>query len=266
MTQGPCKPVLLIRPGVSNTADAHALSQRNIPSVIDPYLRIAPATDEGARPRADRLVEAIRDHADWLAITSANAVTALTFLVGEATFSAALNHAVARGLRIAAVGDATARALHACARLTVHCPSPATAEQLTGFLQQDGRTCDVVLPQGDQALPTVAKTLQAAGWHVHASVVYITAVVDAVPESASDLAAGVFSAVVLRSPTAVRALHQYSPTLAAGTTLVCGGPTTAAEAARLFTAPLVTSRAPDAKAVAEAVEHAIWATTPPDRT
>jgi uroporphyrinogen decarboxylase len=251
------KPVLLIRSSQRNSEDAAALKKRGITVVNDPYLVIGPATDKGAVTRADTLLTAVEHTADWLVYTSMNAVEAFALLCGADRFAAVLRQAVSRGLRIAAVGDATARAIHAFAPVTIHCPATATATALGALLTRMSGPALAVLPQSDQALPTLKNLLDSAGWTVHADVIYTTQTVPHAPLSAKEVTHGGFSAVVLRSPSAVKALHLYSPQPAPDTILVCGGPTTTAAAAELFHVPIVTSRAADPDAVADAVVQAL---------
>jgi len=255
------KPVLLIRPGRRNREDAAALASLDIPHVIDPYLAITAADDPDANARAQQVLTAVRDDADWLVVTSSQAVLALATLTSQSELAVALTTGSARGLRIAAVGTATANALHTACRLTVHCPQRATAQALADLLLTLESGAKAVIPLSSQALPTLTDALTSGGWHVTSAAVYTTKTVGSAPASAAKIAEGTFSAIVLRSPTAVRALHQYSPSLPNDITLVCGGPTTAAEASRLFTAPIVTSNAADPTAVAEAVYRAVTATT-----
>jgi uroporphyrinogen decarboxylase len=91
------------------------------------------------------------------------------------------------------------------------------------------------------------------GWEVEEVVVYETDEVAVVPPSAARLAAGEFPALVLRSPTAVRAVARHVSVLPAGTVPVCGGPTTAAAVAATWDAPAVVSDEPTAQAVAHTV-------------
>lgn len=258
----PPKPVLLIRPDGRNDGDTAALARYGIPCVVDPYLMVGPATDPDATLHATRLMRTARQHADWFVITSASAVHALVELLGSTVFAAALTAGTVRGLRISAVGHATASALQRYGPFTIHCPPHATATALAALLQQFSARAHIVLPQGNQALPTLRDTLAAAGWTIDTAVVYTTAAVTVAPASAADIAKGRFSAVVLRSPSAARALHLYSPTLPPETRLVCGGTTTAAAASRLYDVPIVTSSAADPDAVAETV----WSTLVADES
>lgn len=253
------KPVLLIRPGLRNSDDAVALSNLDIPHVIDPYLDVTPSDDPDAALRARQVLAAIRDDADWLVVTSAQAVFALAALTSKDALHDALAVGSARGVRVAAVGQATANALHATGRLTVHCPKQATAQALAKLLLTLQKHAKAIIPLSAQALPTLTETLTSGGWQVTGAPVYATKTVRSAPASAGKIADQAFSAIVLRSPTAVRALHQYSPSVPKGTTLVCGGPTTAAEASKLFTASIVTSSAATPTAIAEAVYHAVSA-------
>lgn len=253
------KPALLIRPGVRNSDDAKALLKRGIPVVVDPYLVVTPTQEPQGLSNAKAILEAIQANADWLLVTSAQALTALTALTSSAAVTEALTAGVDRGLRVAAVGDASASAVHTLGRVTVHCPQDATAHALAALLLTLQKNAKAVLPLSAQALPTLVTLLQTGGWQVTGKVLYETRTVTTVPPSADQLRKGAFSAVVLRSPTAARALHQFSPQIPNGTTLVCGGPTTATETALLFDARVVTSLAPDPTAIADVVYRVVTA-------
>lgn len=251
------RPVLLVRPADRNAADLLALSRLHINADVDPYLTVDASRDPDAAKRAHALLAFLRDEADWFIATSLNAVEAVAALTSKQAFQDGLRAARDRGARCAAVGRATANALHQHGLMTVHLPGVATANGLADFLLATTPPKAVALPQGNQALHTLPVRLHDAGVAVHKAVVYETKTVPHTPRTLARLQAGEYAVVVLRSPTAVRALHQYSPNLPATTTLVCGGPTTTAEAKRLFAAPIVDSVASDPDTVAAAVATAL---------
>jgi uroporphyrinogen decarboxylase len=91
------------------------------------------------------------------------------------------------------------------------------------------------------------------GWHIDEVVVYTTDAVSVPPASVAALAAGEVPVVVLRSPTAVRAVARFVPVLAPGTVPVCGGPTTAAEVTATWGVAPVVAEGPTAEEVARRV-------------
>ena len=98
--------------------------------------------------------------------------------------------------------------------------------------------------------------MRSLGWTVDEQVVYETTTVPDRPASADRLASGGFGVVVLRSPTAVRAVAGFVGMLPEGTAAVCGGPTTAAAAEAAGIGTVVVSPGPTAAAVADTVlEH-----------
>jgi uroporphyrinogen-III synthase len=111
----------------------------------------------------------------------------------------------------------------------------------------------VIAPQGNQAMKGLAGGLRDVGWSIDEVVVYETSAVGQRPTSANRLVAGEFGAIVLRSPTAVRAVASFVPRLPEQTVIVCGGPTTAAEAERLGLGTVVISPGPTPETVADTV-------------
>ncbi|MDP1877224.1 MAG: uroporphyrinogen-III synthase, partial [Actinomycetota bacterium] len=146
----------------------------------------------------------------------------------------------------AAVGPASARALREAGAPEVVLPQAGhTASALLAALRPFG-PATAVLPRssvGDELLP---RTLEARGWSVLAEVVYDTTPVDVRPEAAGRLARGVFDALVLRSPSAARAVARHAGPIPASTKVIAGGPTTALAARRLGIA--VAAMAPDSRA------------------
>jgi len=109
-----------------------------------------------------------------------------------------------------------------------------------------------IFPRGDLALRTLPEGLRELGWEVDEGVVYQTSSVAERPASAQLIEQGLISAVVVRSPSAVRALiaHARVPD---SVPIVCAGRTTASAAveAGLSVAAIATS--PSSADVARAV-------------
>jgi uroporphyrinogen-III synthase len=90
-----------------------------------------------------------------------------------------------------------------------------------------------VLPRSDIADAVIPATLEARGWSLVPQVLYRTRPVEQPPASLAALKSGGFDAIVLRSPSAARAVRHFTDALPERTRIVCGGPTTAMAARRL---------------------------------
>ncbi len=244
--------VLLVRALGGDDTDADALRALGVCVVEDPYLSVDACSDADATHRAHSVLQAIGESADWLVVTSRAALRALAELASPSLLADAFARGRERGLSFAAVGESTASAMRDLGADAVLTPAQSTAAGLRTELVCRP-AARVILPQGRQAMTGLAEGLRAVGWTVDQEVVYETATVSERPSSADGLARGAFDAVVLRSPTAVRAVASFVPVLAPGTVVVCGGPTTADEANRLGLPNIVVSPAPGAAAVAETV-------------
>jgi uroporphyrinogen-III synthase len=225
--------VLLVRPRPSDLTDetdrdAEALRDIGCDVVTDPYLEVRPCSDAGVQDRIQVLVQALAPGA-WFVATSSMGPRSLGALAGDEVRAAVL--AAGQGVRAAAVGPTTAAAVRDLGFTDVLVPDRATGAALAEELVRRP-PARAVLAQGNRALPVVAERLRAAGWEVVTAVVYATENVAREPVTAADVRAGGFDLVVLRSPSAARALHAFTEGQGrAG--VVCTGPTTAAEALRL---------------------------------
>jgi uroporphyrinogen-III synthase len=263
----PGGPVLLVRAAGGEDRDAEELRALGLEVVEDPYLVVASCTDEGAQARAGRVLGALREGADLFLLTSRAAVRALDALVGREALRAAVSDGVARGLRGAAVGPSTAATLRELGLTDVLEPEVATSRGLLAALRERGardgeRSGRAVLPCGAQAMKGLGAGLVTDGWQVDEIVVYVTEDIPGVPDSAADLAAGRIPVLVLRSPTAVRAVARHVPSLPEGTIPVCGGPTTAAAVVDVWGVAPVVSDGPTAEEVARTVAAALAGTDP----
>jgi uroporphyrinogen decarboxylase len=258
-------PVLLVRARGGEDGDADALQALGLAVIEDPYLVVATCTDDGATARAEAVLDALRSEAELLLLTSRAALRALDALVGREALVAAVRDGKMRGLWGAAVGPSTADALRDLGLADVLEPEVATSRGLLAALRErpgDGsaRTRRAVLPCGAQAMKGLGAGLVADGWQVDEVVVYVTDEVDAVPQTVPALVAGRIPVVVLRSPTAVRAVARHVPVLPAVTVAVCGGPTTAAAAEDAWGVTPVVSDGPTADAVARTVSGVLAGT------
>lgn len=215
------KPVLLIR-GDNNESDETALTKLGIPSLIDPYIEIKIANDPTDGEHLLSLLEKSESPL-WLLATSVNALKFWSKIIGEDRLRSAIS--VRTDLRFAAVGDTTADALRNFGADEVFIPKDATGRSLADGLVGAYPTGHVLIPGGNLAMKTVPSALVSAGWRVSTAVVYMTSPVEKEPKSVHLVRNKEVSAVLFRSPSAVRAFTHFVPNPAIP--LVCAGVTTA---------------------------------------
>ncbi|MDD2859401.1 MAG: uroporphyrinogen-III synthase, partial [Candidatus Nanopelagicales bacterium] len=121
-----------------------------------------------------------------------------------------------------------------------------------------GPPTSILFPHGSIAMRALPDDLSAAGWTVHEGVVYETSVVEHEPVSTVLLRDERISAIILRSPSAARAVLQHFGT-APSAPVVVSGPTTAAAAEALGFTVAAISESPAAAHMAEAVRGVITA-------
>jgi uroporphyrinogen-III synthase len=103
----------------------------------------------------------------------------------------------------------------------------------------------------------IPATLEARGWSLVPQVLYRTRPVEQPPASLAELRSGGFDAIVLRSPSAARAVRHFAGNLPGRTRIVCGGPTTAMAARRLGLTVTTTAIDSSAESILEAVIRAV---------
>ena len=132
----------------------------------------------------------------WIVFTSANAVR----MVQERL--ATLDLALPDGVRIAAVGQATARVLREVGIEPTFIPTTSTAE---GLLADIGDVADqrILLPQADIARPILRDGLQTRGATVDAVIAYRTVSDPRAAELAPLLRAGAVDAITFTSSSTV---------------------------------------------------------------
>ncbi len=200
-----------------------------------PAIRIAPADDYTDLDRA--LAEAARY--TWACFTSVNAVEA----VDGRLRAIGPSWEALRGVRIAAIGPATARALQARGISVDYVPEQFLAEQIAAGLP-DAEGAAILLARADIADTRLVDGLQARGAVVDQFVAYRTLVAD---EDAAPLrqrlAAGEIDVVTFASSSTVRnlcqALGEDAASLLAGTVIACIGPVTAGTAREFGIEPAV---------------------------
>jgi uroporphyrinogen-III synthase len=222
------KPILLIRAN-RNEEDSQTLSKLGFESVIDPYLTIQiSASNSDAKLMLSALNRAKADDAlpTWFVLTSANGIKYFQELVGKDALIEALSNP---NLRFAAIGDVTKKALLELGVTDVITPSCSDSSALAEALISTGPGI-AIWPRSAIAMKNFPNRLSQAGWALVDGVVYETNTIKVEPQSAKHAMAGEFSAIVVLSPSAARALATYvnpASSNLSNTDIVCMGETTA---------------------------------------
>ena len=199
--------IVVTRPREQAPGLASELERLGASAVLVPLVRIEPVDDASALDSA--LAEL--DRYDWVVFTSMNGVAAVREK-GDAL----------RGVRVAAVGPATAAAATGLGVEPSFVPERFAADAIVAGLEPlDGAR--ILLPQADIADPTFAEELRKRGAIVDAVTAYHTVQVELAPDERAELRST--DAVVLASGSAARSLALQG---GAGSALVvCIGPKTA---------------------------------------
>jgi hydroxymethylbilane synthase len=241
-------PVLLVR-SEGNERDAGDLAALGVGAVCDPYVQITPV------PAPDLLAMLAARPEAWLVVTSPMTVPSWVSMDGVDTVADSL-----RGRRVAATGERSASTLRELGCTDVLVPDTRSAQGLVDALA-DVAPGRAVFPCGSLALRTLPDGLRAHGWEVSEAVVYRTDPVGHVPASVELIRRGDVSAIVLRSPSAVRALTALV-SVPHGIPVVCGGETTARAATAAGLTVAAVSSSPASESVARAVADVV-ASSPP---
>ena len=215
------KPVLLIR-AYDNDEDVNALTKLGIDSLIDPYLKISISNNAvAARDLLSLLVSGVGPL--WLIATSVNAIRYWAQLVGEDLLRK--NIASRSDLNFAAIGNKSAEILRQYGAQEISVPSEAHSLALANLLISGDLPGHALIPGGNLAMQNLPTSLLASGWQVSTATVYLTQAVEREPHSTQLIRDQEISAILFRSPSAVRALTHFVP--APKVPLVCAGATTA---------------------------------------
>ena len=167
--------VLLTRSATQGAAFARALAEESAQNGLgEPRVLFAPLQQaRTVKPDADHAaaLEALASgHYAWVSFTSANTVRACAELWG-AEFARAC---ASGGVRIACVGAATARAVHAQLGLgTDFQPQvQSAAGMLAEFEKPATEPAAVLVLEGSNARPTLREGLKDLGWDSHRCVLY----------------------------------------------------------------------------------------------
>ncbi len=222
------KPVLLIRAN-GNEQDAKALAELGVTAVIDPFLKISANPDPKNALNLYRFAQEAQVET-WVIATSLNGIDYWAETIGESKLRSIFK--TNKNLRFAAIGASTRSRLHELGGVEVVIPPEPNSQSLLEALATRNQA-RAIIPSGNLALNTLPSGLKKLGWEIIQREVYRHAMVERRPTSVTGIAAGDFGAIILRSPSAVRALLHFVPkshflpkSLAP---LICGGRTTAAE-------------------------------------
>lgn len=239
--------VLLIRPN-RNEADAAALAEFDIETEIDPYLEISQVNNVLG---AQKMLDALRSKTEkWLILTSSNSLQYWQNLLGSGELEKVVFES--ESIQFAAIGQQSKTQLFALGANEVvvadRFDSASLAKTLSG-----GKPIPVVIPAGSIAMQTLDNSLSALGFDVISEVVYQTNPVVTAPNSVGQIAAGVFDAVLLRSPSAARTFLSKNPS--PRLSIICGGNTTAKAVQALGVKPDLIAADPSPEAIAKAVSE-----------
>ncbi|WP_404560469.1 uroporphyrinogen-III synthase [Curtobacterium sp. AB7] len=221
---------------------AAAARQRGLDPRIVRLIATEPPLDDGP---LDRAVARLAGYA-WVVVTSATAVTVLAERVAG----------LPSGVRVAVVGEPTARAARAAGWVVDLVPEQASAAALVEALPDTDGT--VLFPRSEIAAPTLVDGLRARGIDVDDVVAYRTVgtgdepiTLDAVPD-----------AVLVTSGSVAREIARRMTPLDPRTLVACIGPGTAAHARAAGLPVHVVGPTRSAEALLDAVVEALNPTTP----
>lgn len=257
---GTDRPVLLIR-SEGNESDAESLTVHGIASISEPYVRITPLRAQAdGRALAALLDECAADAAvareTWLVATSPMTVPSWLVAAADTDLGGAVHRAAAAGVRAAATGARTAATLRDLGFPDVLVPhDESSARGLVAALADHG-PARALFPRGSLALRTLPDGLRDLGWQVDEGIVYETATVAERPASAAMVEAGEVAAVVVRSPSAVRALVHHAA-VPSEVPVICAGRTTAGAAQEAGLTVTAVASSPSSADVATAVREVL---------
>lgn len=183
--------VLLTRSAAQGAAFARALTEECTQNGLgEPLVLFAPLQQaRTVKPGADdaAVLEALASgHYAWVSFTSANTVRACAELWGD-DFARAC---ASGGVRIACVGAATARAVHAQLGLdTDFQPQVQSAAGMLAEFEQPATDAAVLVLEGSNARPTLREGLKNLGWDSHRCVLYDMVLAEQVAPGELSLAA-----------------------------------------------------------------------------
>ncbi len=211
--------VLVVRPEAQGVASAEVLRRAGAEPVLVPLIELLAPPDDGAALAA--AAQRLGDY-DWLICTSANGADCL--------LEALEGTAVPDGLRVAAIGPATAAALAAGGMTVSVLPERYVAESLLDAFPSPDGAGRVLVVRAAVARDVLPDGLRARGWSTD-----VVAAYRAVPRrltAAERAAATSCDTVIFTSPSVVDAFCDQPEPLEVPTTVAAIGPVTAQAARR----------------------------------
>ena len=247
MTQMDIRPVLLIRDS-GNERDAKALGALGIPTASESFIKITP----GEKNVALQLLNLAREVEGWVIVTSRNGLNYWNTLVDPNSLADVFSNNPK--LNFAAVGTGSAEALRSVGAPEVLVPLQESSEALLNLLSTFPAST-AIMPTGNLARNTVSEGLRSKGWTVHTGVVYVNSPTASVPTAVTGIERSEFSAVVLRSPSAARALAHFL--LSSSVPVICGDTSTAATARELALNVVAVANNPSPESIATLVARTL---------
>lgn len=217
------RPVLLIR-GIGNERDERALASHGIPTVSESFTEITAGKSEEAL----RLLEIAKGGDGWVIITSRNGIDFWSSLVQPQSLATIFRNNLA--LKFAAVGLGSAEALTSLGVTEVLTPVERNSQGLLDLLSAHP-PATALIPLGNLSRKTLPDGLSSLGWTIHTGLLYNNAPLAHAPAAINGLMRGEYSALLLRSPSAARALAHFLPNTSVP--LICGDEGTAQAAREL---------------------------------
>lgn len=244
------KRVVVTRPAAQSGSLERALARAGAVAIRLPVIRVAPPRDPRALHRAAGCAAAY----DWIAFTSANSVDAFM----RARQELGLDLRGLGGVKVAAVGQATAEAAAAWDLRADLVPGEFTGEALAQALVKEGISGRrVLIPRSEQGRVSLAEALRAAGAEVDEVAAYRIEEAPLPPPEVREALEGGVDALTFASPSAVKGFRRASE--GAGfpwpwsAPAFCIGPVTAEEARRQGLAVAAIARPHTAAGLFEAI-------------
>jgi uroporphyrinogen III methyltransferase/synthase len=172
--------------------------------VLMPLIEIKPPDDLGP---LDAAIARLADF-NWLVFTSVNGVRALFDRIWDIGLdSRAVSH-----IKLAAIGPATAEALHEYRLRADLVPASYRSEDLASAMMPHVQGCRVLWPRASRGRDVLIESLTAAGARIETVVAYRHCDAEGLPALAVELlAAGQLDWILLSSPAIARRLSELLP-------------------------------------------------------
>ncbi|NQT47598.1 MAG: uroporphyrinogen-III C-methyltransferase [Chloroflexi bacterium] len=246
------KRILVTRARHQANALSKLLAERGALPVLLPVIEIQ---DLSHTARLDEALASIESY-HWILFTSVNGVEAFFRRLRARNMDARS----LKGVKIGAIGPATAKALEQQGVYADYLPHTYTSEGLLKGLEgQNIEGCRFLLPRADIAGEQLARGIANMGAEVHDVAAYRTVVPEGIPPEARQmLLDGEIDVVTFTSPSTVTnllSLMGEQRGFVQRATIACIGPVTAAEAAREGLAVDIVAEEHTVAGLVEAVER-----------